>query len=171
MPSAVIVMRRLSMSISSTEFPVSWISSCPQLPPIRQMLRELHPQIRCLEDLEHAMPHAPVPRETTTETSSEPASSVAGEPADDDYVSDESCTTDCTHPRVVTPLEALSQHDFDIQLFSGERFTCRVESQEARSEWIQALEVARSSSIPDCPLYDPLKGVDAGKRIDREVVR
>ena len=34
-------------------FPVSWISSCPHLPPIRQMLRALYPQIRCLEDLEH----------------------------------------------------------------------------------------------------------------------
>ena len=136
-------------------FPVSWISSCPQLPPVRQMLRELHPQIRCLEDLEHALPHAPVPRETSTETSSEPASSVAWEPADDDSMSDESSTTDSTHPRVVMPPEAVSQHDFDIQLFSGKRFTCRVESQEARSEWIQALEVARSSGIPDCPLYDP----------------
>ena len=60
-------------------FPVSWISSCPQLLPVRQMLRELHPQIRCLEDLEHALPHAPAPRETSTETSSEPASSVGWE--------------------------------------------------------------------------------------------
>jgi len=55
----------------------------------------------------------------------------------------------------VTPPEVISQYDFDIQLFSGKRFTCRVESQEARSEWIQALEVARSSGIPGCPLYDP----------------
>ena len=145
-------------------FPVSWVSSCPQLPPVRQMLRELHPQIRCLEDLEHAMPHAPVPREITTDTSSEPASSVARGPADDGYVSDESSTTDSTHPRVVTPPEATSQYDFDIQLGSGERFTCRVESQGARSDWIQAIEVARSSAtgegraddgIPDCPLHGP----------------
>ena len=59
-------------------FPVSWISSCPHLPPIRQMLRALYPQIRCLEDLEHVMPRGPVPRESTAEVPSESVSSETG---------------------------------------------------------------------------------------------
>ena len=39
---------------------------------------------------------------------------MAWEPADDDSMSDVSSTTDSTHPCVVTPPEAVSQHDFDI---------------------------------------------------------
>ena len=136
-------------------FPVSWISSCPHLPPIRQMLRALYPQIRCLEDLEHVTPRGPVPRESTAEAPSESASSAAWESADDDSMSDGSSPTESTDLGGMTPPEATSQYDFDIQLGFGKRFTCRVGSREARSEWIQAIEVARSSGIPDCPLYDP----------------
>ena len=55
----------------------------------------------------------------------------------------------------MTPPTAVSQYDFDIQLGSGKRFTCRVESREARSKWIQAIEAARSAGIPDCPLCKP----------------
>ena len=70
-------------------------------------------------------------------------------------MSDGSSPTESTDLGGMTPPEATSQYDFDIQLGSGKRFTCRVGSREARSKWIQAIEVARSSGIPDCPLYDP----------------
>ena len=136
-------------------YPVSWISSCPHLPPIRQMLRALYPQVRCLEDLEHVMPRGPVLRESTAEVPSESVSSVAWESEDDDAMSDESSPTECTDVGGMTPPKAVSQYDFDIQLGSGKRFTCRVGSREARSKWIQAIEVARSAGIPDCPLCKP----------------
>ena len=101
------------------------------------------------------MPRGPVLRESTAEVSSESVSSVAWESEDDDVMSDESSPTECTDVGGMTPPKAVSQYDFDIQLGSGKRFTCRVGSREARSKWIQAIEVARSAGIPDCPLCKP----------------